>query len=111
MKILLITTILLLISCNSQKKDELIRKQLDIVLDADLVEVIAGVSSDALLESPTYVVKSFNAFDEGKYSYLAEVDFLFLNCVDKKIVRKYRYYTAYKKWDRYLNEYRSITDK
>ncbi len=108
MKLLTILTLIFVTGCVTKDSEEEVRNSLTVVLKDDLIEITKDVSLDALIDTPYYDITNWGKFDEGKYGYLAEVDFIFLKSVNKKVVRKYRYYTTYKKWDRYLNEYRSL---
>ncbi len=108
LRVTIFTTLFLLFGCTPKPSEDIVKQQLDIVLKDDLKEILLDISNDAVVDSPRFVITEWGIYDEGKYSYRAEVDFFFLGKIEKKVVRKYRYYTAYQKWDRYYNEYENL---
>jgi hypothetical protein len=105
---ILLITVVMFIGCTPRVSEEKASAQLKVLLDDDLETIIADLKKSDLIEKPYYTINSFSGFDEGKYRYLAEVDYFFLKGVNEKIVRKYRYYLMYQKWERYINEYQKI---
>lgn len=96
-------------SCNFES-NELVRQKLLLILPDDLKGIVEGIPSDALIEKPHYEISSYKKFKKGMFSAKAEVDFFFLNKVDVKIIRKFRYHRSKKMWERYFNEYRYTSD-
>jgi hypothetical protein len=96
-------------SC-SFESNELVRQKLNLILPDDMKGIVEGIPSNALLEKPHYEISSYKKFKKGMYSVKAEVNFYFLNKVDVKIVRKFRYHRSKKMWERYFNEYRYTSD-
>ena len=99
---------LALISCSGES-DELARKKLEAILKDDLKAIIEGIPDSALMENPRYEIVFYKQYDGWDYSKKAVVDFYFLKNIEKKIVRKYRYQTGKRMWDRYFNEYSSYS--
>ena len=96
MKIILIFSLLLFISC-SEKQDS-INSKLDTILQDDLKymvgEVAKNSSADNVIEKPYYIIDDYIKFpaDSGRvYSEMAVVSFYYFKDVDIKQVRKYRY--------------------
>lgn len=96
-------------SC-SNESSELVRQKLKLILPDDMKGIVEGIPADALIEKPHYEISSYKKFKKGMYSAKAEVDFYFLNKVDVKIIRKFRYHRSKKMWERYFNEYRYTSD-
>lgn len=94
--------------CCFGESDRRIRCKLEIILVDDLKTVIAEVSEEHVADTSYYEIVSYKCFEEGKYSVQAVVDFYFLKGVEVKMVRKYRYHTPYRKWERYYNEYQFL---
>lgn len=94
-----------LLGC-SDNSDVQIKKNLMIILDDDLKTVVNDTPKKSVIDSTYFTIVTYEEFDQGKYTKKAVVDFYFLKKVNVKIVRKYRYHSTMKKWDRYLNEYR-----
>jgi hypothetical protein len=92
------------------EKDLLIREKLDAICASDLQAITADLPKTSLADSMYYTVVSYKTYSEGRYSKMATVDFYFLNKVKAKIVRKYRYITEARLWDRYSNVYMLIDD-
>lgn len=97
------------ISCSGES-DELARKKLEIILKDDLKAIMEGIPDSALMENPRYEIVFYKQYEAWDYSKKAVVDFFFLKGIKKKIVRKYRYQTGKRMWDRYFNEYISYSD-
>lgn len=87
------------------EKDSVIRQKLDVILKDDLEAVIEDVEKESLLETPYFEMLDYREYKEGVYSRMAIVDFYFLNSLNMKITRKYRYYKKLGLWDRYYNKY------
>ncbi len=100
--------VLMQISCGGES-DELARKKLEVILEDDLKAIIDGIPDSALMEKPRYEIVFYKQYDAWDYSKKAVVDFYFLKNIEKKIVRKYRYHTGKRMWDRYFNEYSSYS--
>ena len=98
---------LLLTGCGSESS-EFIQKKLDVVIKDDLATIVEGIDPSGTLDTPYSKITKLKEFEDGKYSHLAEVDYFFLNGINKKVARKYRYLRSYNKWERYSNEYQSI---
>jgi hypothetical protein len=107
--LLLISTTLALMSCGGES-DEMARKKLDVILKDDLKAILEGIPDSSIIESPHYKLVLYKIYNEGSYSKKAVADFYFLKGIEKKIVRKYRYYRYNNMWDRYFNEYSSYSD-
>lgn len=90
--------------------EEMIRKKLEVILDDDLAALTADVPEESLADSTYYVIREYKRYQEGRYTYRAVVDFFFLDKVNVKVERKYRYHRPYGKWDRYQNVYRFVND-
>ncbi len=104
----LLGLILAQISCSGES-DEFARKKLEVILKDDLQAITDGIPDSALMESPRYEIVFYKQYDAWDYSKKAVVDFYFLKNIEKKIVRKYRYQTGKRMWDRYFNEYSSYS--
>jgi hypothetical protein len=90
--------------------EEMIRKKLQVILDDDLAALTADVPEKSLADSAHYVIREYRRYTEGRYSHRAVVDFYFLDKVNVRVERKYRYHRPYGKWDRYQNVYRFVGD-
>jgi hypothetical protein len=96
----------LLHNCTSDS-NELIRNIFEqVIVKDDLEEIIKDTPEKDLMDSPYYSIISYEENKKGKYTVKAEVDYFFFKSVKVKIRRKYRFYKAYKKWERYTNEYK-----
>lgn len=104
----LLGLVLIQISCSGES-DELARKKLEVILKDDLKAITDGIPDSALMENPRYEIVFYKQYNAWDYSKKAIVDFYFLKNVEKKIVRKYRYQTGKRMWDRYFNEYSSYS--
>lgn len=91
--------------CQCGERDEIVRSKLDIILAGDLKEITKGIAKNDLLQTPYYTMASYKSYSQGMYSKLAVVDFYFLKGIRAKIVRKYRYLSSARLWDRYYNVY------
>ncbi len=101
-------SLLALLSCSNPPKEERAKSMLEVVLKDDLAAILLGVDSSAVLDKPHYTITHWKQFEKGTFRYKAEVDFLFLKSINKKISRKYRYSAPHQKWDRYFNEYETV---
>jgi len=88
-----------------QEKDSVIRQKLNVILKDDLEAILEDVAKEALLETPYFELLEYREYKEGAYSRLAVVDFYFLNSINMKITRKFRYHKKLGLWDRYYNKY------
>jgi len=91
--------------CGCGEKDAIIRQKLDIILAGDIKAIVADIPKINLLQSPYDSLVSYKTYTQGMYSKMAVVDFYFLKNVKVKIVRKYRYLSSVRLWDRYYNAY------
>jgi hypothetical protein len=91
--------------CGCGERDDFISKKLDIILASDLKAITADLPAEGILSKPFYTIVSYKSYKEGIYSQMAIVDFYCFKNVKVKIVRKYRYLTSARLWDRYFNEY------
>ena len=106
---MLICSTLCIVLCSfscSNESNELVKQKLKLILPDDLKAIVEGIPSGALIEKPFYEISSYKVFKKGMFSAKAEVDFFFLNKVEVKIIRKFRYHRSKKMWERYFNEYR-----
>jgi hypothetical protein len=94
-----------------KESDKRIKQKLVIILNDDLKTIISDISEENLIDSVYYDIVVYKDYKEYKYRKRAEVDFYFLKNVSSKIVRKYRYHSQAKKWERYFNEYRFYDNK
>ncbi|MCL2690214.1 MAG: hypothetical protein FWE57_10275 [Chitinispirillia bacterium] len=101
---LLLPVVLLFCMC-LQEKDSVIRQKLNVILKDDLEAILEDVAKEALLETPYFELLEYREYKEGAYSRLAVVDFYFLNSINMKITRKFRYHKKLGLWDRYYNKY------
>lgn len=110
MRKLIIIPLLFLFSCDQFAGEERDKTRLNILLKSDLEYIQKDVTEKFLLEEPYYEVVTWKRYEEGIYMYLTEVDFYFLKPeeINQKIFRKYRFNKRQKKWERYVNEYRTI---
>ena len=109
MKVLLKSLIILvLIGGCTIESDRVIKKKLLVILEDDLNAIIEDIPKEHILDSVYYEIDSLIDFKKEsiKYSKKAVVDFYFLKNAKAKIVRKYRYETVSRKWERYYNEYK-----
>ncbi len=93
-----------------QETDEQIRTKLTVILKDDLVAIMEGIEPESLRENPRYEIVEYQRFDKGPYTRKAVVHFFFLESIQARIVRKYRYKAAEGKWERYFNEYKFFND-
>lgn len=93
------------------ESDELIKKKLHVILKDDLKSIINDLPEKSVADSAYYTIELYKNFKELKYKKKAVVNFFILKGVEVKIVRKYRYYKDYRKWERYFNEYRFYTKR
>jgi hypothetical protein len=92
------------------ESDSLVKKKLDLICASDLNAITNDIPKTSLLKAPFYSIVSYKCYSEGMYSGMAIVDYYFLKTVKVKIVRKYRYYTSARLWDRYFNAYTFFGD-
>lgn len=104
----LLGLVLMQISCGGES-DELARKKLEVILKDDLEAITDGIPDSALMDNPRFEIVFYKQYDAWDYSKKAVVDFYFLKNIEKKVVRKYRYQTGKRMWDRYFNEYSSYS--
>jgi len=102
--------LLLMAGCMGES-DTVIRKKLEIIVEDDLASVINELPAASRSDSSYYNIVEFEKYKEGKYSRRAVVDFYFLKKVNVKMVRKYRYHSEYRKWERYYNQYEFLQKK
>lgn len=89
-----------------KESEKNIKQKLMIILEDDLKTIISDISKENLVDSVHYNIVEYKKYTEYKYTTMAIVDFYFLKRVSAKIVRKYRYHSLEKKWERYFNEYK-----
>ncbi len=94
-----------------RESDKRIRQKLIVILNDDLKAITSDIAEENLLDSVYYDIVMYKDYKNYKFTKKAEVDFYFLKGVSAKIVRKYRYHSTLKKWERYFNEYRFYGDK
>jgi hypothetical protein len=92
----------------SRESEAYVRNKLIVILKDDLATVTNELPASSVADSTYFDVKVYKAYKEGKYTRMAVVDFYFLKGVNVKMVRKYRYHSQYRKWERYFNEYEFI---
>ena len=107
-KFIILSALLLLMSCGRESDEKIKAKFSSIVVD-DMVAITDGLDSTKLLASPYDTILEYQSYEKGIYSHRAVVDFYFYKDIPLKIVRKYRYSVQAKKWERYVNQYVSIT--
>ncbi|HEX3018788.1 MAG TPA: hypothetical protein VHP36_00730 [Chitinispirillaceae bacterium] len=105
----LLTFALMQMSCSGES-DELARKKLETILKDDLKTIAEGIPDSALMANPRYEIVFYKQYKAWDYSKKAVADFYFLKNINKKVIRKYRYHTGKRMWDRYFNEYSSYSD-
>jgi hypothetical protein len=88
-----------------------IKEKLIVILDDDLKTIVGDISKENLADSVYYTIVSYKDYKEYRYRKMAVVDFYFMKNVSVKIVRKYRYHSLEKKWERYFNEYKFYDNK
>jgi hypothetical protein len=93
------------------ENEKLIRHKLELICEDDMASMTEEVPADERLDPVYYTITVFKKYDEGKYSYMAVVDFYFFKKVKLKAVRKYRYHSTPRQWERYFNEYKIIHDE
>jgi len=99
-----------LILCGCGESDNLIRRNLDIILSDDLKAITNDLPKNTVADSVYYTLISYKSYSEGMYSRMAVVDFYFMKNIKVKITRKYRYFTSARLWDRYYNTYQFFGD-
>lgn len=99
----LIAFIILSVACTSGISEKRAKEMLDIVLKDDMSAIIDGIDTSGIMKEPYYEYREFKSFEEGKYQYLAVVDFYFLKDIKRKIVRKYRFNKLHLQWERFEN--------
>lgn len=106
-KVILFNAIFLFIAVGCiGESDKFIKDKLLVILQDDLETVVNETPKESIEDSVYYEIVLYKEYKEGKYTKKAVVDFFFLKKVKVKIVRKYRYYAQYRKWDRYFNVYK-----
>lgn len=98
---------LFLVSCSSET-EESVREKFDKIIEGDLEAIVDGLSEATILDSPYTNLIDWEKYEDGQFHYRAVVEFYFYRTLPKKIIRKYRYNAAEKKWERYYNQYHSV---
>ena len=98
--------ICLLSNCTSNSNESIRNTFEQIIVKDDLKSILEDTSIKDLMDSPYYSIVSYEEDKKGQYTKKAIVDYYFFKNVKVKIRRKYRYYKAYEKWERYTNEYK-----
>jgi hypothetical protein len=98
-----------LTGCMSES-DTVVRRKLEVILKDDLATVVSEVKPEIQADKPVYSVIQYTSYTKSIYSAKAVVDFYLFKSVKVKMVRKYRYHSQAKQWERYLNEYRFVHD-
>jgi len=104
---------LLIVSCSEPPFR--IHQKLETMLQGDLKyivgEVEKGSGKEHLLRTPYFVIRDIRFFEGDTariYSAYAEVDYYYYKDIAMYQVRKYRYNTSYRSWDRYLKNTRFL---
>jgi len=97
------------VGCSGSDRD-IARRTLEVILEDDLTAIVEDMPESSLRDSVHYHIREYQTYSEGRYGARAVVDFYFLPNGLPKIVRKYRYYTTLRQWERYYNAYRSLQD-
>jgi len=95
--------------CSSDSENA-VRRKLEAVCADDLRTVVEEIPAESVSDSVYYVIRIFKKYREGKYRYMAVADYFFLKNVRVKMVRKYRYHSSFRKWERYFNQYQFVHD-
>lgn len=98
-----IAFIILFAGCAAGLSEKRAKEMLEVILKDDMAAIIDGVDTSAIMKEHYYEYREFNSYEEGKYQYLAVVDFYFLRDIKRKIVRKYRFNKMYLQWERFEN--------
>jgi hypothetical protein len=99
----------LFVTCGNENELD-IRSKLDIICRDDLATVADDIAAEDRIDPVYFTMVLFKRYSEGKYTYMAVVDFFFLKKVPAKMVRKYRYHSKARKWERYFNQYQFVND-
>ena len=92
-------------NCISDSNESIRHTFEEVIIKDDLESIIKDTPEKDLMDSPYYALVSYEENKKGQYTVKAVVDYFFFENVKVKIQRKYRYYKAHKKWERYTNEY------
>jgi hypothetical protein len=91
-----------------QENETAIRHKLELICEEDMQAIVEDVPVSERLDPVYYTISVFKKYDEGRYSYMAAVEFYYLKRVKIKTIRKYRYHSLPKLWERYSNEEKII---
>lgn len=102
-----LTTFIIITVCGCLKEsDTLIKRKMLVILEDDLKSVVQDIKKEGIADSSFFNIVEYKEYKGGTYTKKAVVDFIIFKDIDVKIVRKYRYHSGAKKWERYFNEYK-----